>query len=396
MRIASTKSANYKKLESIELENDGLNTVRSKKPKKQSNFGFIKIQVIDTGIGISEEQSLKLFHQFSMGDAKISTKLGGTGLGLWASKKIIQEFGGDIQIESKLGCGCNVIVVFPAKIPEIIQNDEINESSIKYDTDKNKWSIFLLAENEMNRAVLEVALKALGCNCREFTNPQQACHQALMEPPRTRILILEGGVLYLSSIIKDLQLLYTHEPKIQKIPTFVILDDYQALINEFPFLNQPPYFIHRVPVYLDTLSFHVNALINPSRKKLITGEPAKILLVSSDPITNTILRNRIKVPLVEFVEKRSLEDAYAFYIVNQKDTKAIIYDADLKMDSEWISSIRNYELLNVLSEAQIFVIGSGDMKILSGQFSRLGILSFMEKPLKVKELNSKIASLYQT
>lgn len=59
------------------------------------------IQVIDTGIGISKEHQERLFKPFGQADKSISTKFGGTGLGLWISKMIVELMHGSIQLESE-------------------------------------------------------------------------------------------------------------------------------------------------------------------------------------------------------------------------------------------------------------------------------------------------------
>jgi PAS domain S-box-containing protein len=65
----------------------------------------IKISVIDTGIGLTEEQMAKLFQPFERLSAKNSA-IEGAGLGLSISKKLIETMNGKIGVESKIGDGC--------------------------------------------------------------------------------------------------------------------------------------------------------------------------------------------------------------------------------------------------------------------------------------------------
>jgi len=65
----------------------------------------LMFDIIDTGIGMTDEQQSKLFKPFSQGDSSVSRHFGGTGLGLAISRRLAKMLGGNICAESKLGEG---------------------------------------------------------------------------------------------------------------------------------------------------------------------------------------------------------------------------------------------------------------------------------------------------
>ena len=67
--------------------------------------GKMRMEVIDTGIGMTPDQQENLFKPFTQGDETVSRSFGGTGLGLTISRRLAKMLGGDIEVQSQLDRG---------------------------------------------------------------------------------------------------------------------------------------------------------------------------------------------------------------------------------------------------------------------------------------------------
>ena len=84
---------------------DGLVGVRL---EPVTEMGLVKLQIYDNGEGIPDDLRSRIFDPF------FTTKTqGGTGLGLAISKKIIEQAGGEISVESAAGQGTSFTVLLP-------------------------------------------------------------------------------------------------------------------------------------------------------------------------------------------------------------------------------------------------------------------------------------------
>jgi len=79
---------------------------------------WIVFRVTDTGIGLSSEQIVKLFQDFTQADASTTRKFGGTGLGLVLTRSFCQMMGGDVTAHSVSGAGSIFTIKLPAVVSE--------------------------------------------------------------------------------------------------------------------------------------------------------------------------------------------------------------------------------------------------------------------------------------
>ena len=150
---------------------------------------MLQVHVIDSGIGMTEEQVAKLFRPFSQVDTSASRKHGGTGLGLAISKRLASKLGGDITVTSKAGVGSTFTVVVatgPLKDIRFLEHPsetEISRSSARKESATTAIRLdcrVLLAEDGPdNRRLISFLLKKAGAEVTTAENGQIAYDLAL-------------------------------------------------------------------------------------------------------------------------------------------------------------------------------------------------------------------------
>lgn len=105
--ISYGKDFLFAPLDAVEIDH---RTVTSVTDAQMTKKLFLQYSVTDTGRGLAPEEITRLFQKFSQGSAKTYTQYGGSGLGLFISKKLCELHGGRIGVKSDgLGHGCTFV-----------------------------------------------------------------------------------------------------------------------------------------------------------------------------------------------------------------------------------------------------------------------------------------------
>ncbi|HEY8376539.1 MAG TPA: ATP-binding protein, partial [Nannocystis sp.] len=152
-----------------------LETRRLRSPSGDANQDWFEFAVADNGIGMSAEQTDRLFQTFYQGDSSTTRKYGGTGLGLAISRRFAQMMGGEIAVESAPGSGSTFRVRLPARVigaslpveegargpsaPPPGRAEEAPQAVLVIDDDPN---VYDLMERILSREGLEVYGAATG------------------------------------------------------------------------------------------------------------------------------------------------------------------------------------------------------------------------------------------
>lgn len=145
----------------IKFTEKGSVSIKLEKINSYNDYIVLRLNVIDTGIGISKEGKEKLFKEFSQANNYISRKYGGTGLGLAISKKLAEQMGGEIGVESNLNEGS--AFWFTIKVKASTQ-DQFLQSKKQPIIKKmeHKLEILVAEDNIINQKIVTANLKKMG------------------------------------------------------------------------------------------------------------------------------------------------------------------------------------------------------------------------------------------
>lgn len=91
----------------VKFTHEGSVVLSIKYQPKTAQSGVLYFSVKDSGIGISDSQHQQIFEPFTQEDGSITRQFGGTGLGLTICRQLVELLGGEIQLDSVKGKGCD-------------------------------------------------------------------------------------------------------------------------------------------------------------------------------------------------------------------------------------------------------------------------------------------------
>ena len=129
----------------------------------------LQMSVEDTGIGITDEQKVRLFQSFEQADAGTARKYGGTGLGLTISKHIVELMDGDMWVESETGIGSKfyftVLLKPGSDVRKHLLDEHVNWGNIR---------ILAVDDDPEIREFFSVVCNDLGVSCTLAVSGEEA------------------------------------------------------------------------------------------------------------------------------------------------------------------------------------------------------------------------------
>ncbi|KAL0483735.1 hypothetical protein AKO1_013998 [Acrasis kona] len=161
----------------------GVNITCTLLKAEQSNECTLEISVKDTGRGMASNEIEKLFNRFSQTTRHISDEYGGSGLGLYISKAVVDLMSGTITVISEPGKGSEFNVTFPVTLASTQPSPDVipQKTHVKVQSSRtrkgDRLRVLIAEDNKINQKVLLRMLSKSDCDCTAVSDGLQAIEE---------------------------------------------------------------------------------------------------------------------------------------------------------------------------------------------------------------------------
>ncbi|WP_164716551.1 response regulator [Paenibacillus whitsoniae] len=360
---------------------------------KMDNDVQLRVEVRDTGIGMTPEQLGKLFRGFSQADMSTTRKYGGTGLGLVISKNLVELMGGEMGVESELGRGScfyftvnfergfshvfsapiaphlqflRVLVVCEDEDMRLVLGRQLEQFQFVVSTQDSAASAFAHMDASDRYDLVIVDWMLQGENAHAFAEKVKLGYE---HPPHVIVLISAY-----------------HEADVQtKLPT-----SYVRKVLYYP-ISQSHLYNHIVDLFQEQLKVKkIGAQDESDGKKLSLLRHAEVLLVEDNEINQQVAQEILQEMGVQVdVAGNGVE---ALERVEAKRYDAILMDLQMPL-MDGIETTRRLRSGGITTP--IIAMTADAMQGVKGQVLEAGMDAYITKPFEAIQLYSVLQRMMQ-
>ena len=149
-------------------------TVRASVTDVRGTSCELRVEVVDTGIGITTAQMIDLFEPFHQGDSGMARRFGGTGLGLAIVRRLVRLLGGSVAVQSEPGAGSTFTILLPCEIAAAAPGRSTRPLPPQPFRHQRNLKILVAEDNAINRELAIQMLARLGLEVATVNNGHEA------------------------------------------------------------------------------------------------------------------------------------------------------------------------------------------------------------------------------
>ncbi len=365
----------------------------------------LAISVRDTGIGMPPDMLDKIFESFIQVDDSSRRQFEGTGLGLAISQRLVEQFNGRIDVESKLGEGSGFIIYLTLPVAEVEpanQKPLIDLSAIE------PLKALVVDDIELNRRILERRFTFHGHEIVSARSAEEAL--TILNDPVHRIVPFDVAFLDFQMPNMDgleLSAEIRRQPAHKNLPIIMLssvtgvgdLDGFKALTGAYA-LHKPA-----------TTANICGALQKALFKAISIEEPAKpvetqtddsalgngaTILVAEDSTTNQRLVRKMCEKL-GFIVQIAENGERAVQMYKQEKPSLVLMDWSMpKMNGiDATIAIREFEARKGAARSPIIGLSANAMAEHEQQGLSAGMDAYLTKPIRFKELREGLRAFVE-
>ena len=360
------------------------NEVMTKKYFNKSSLdnGILKIEVIDTGCGISEENLQKIFTKFSqIGDDVLQKNLG-TGLGLLIVKQLCNKLNGDVRVFSEENQGSTFVIALKC-------NTTIDQSTIE----TNQMAAMIVDDDKTNQEMVKKFLHKCGVHVTDIADDGLAALK----------IYRRRGPNFFTFVLMDLEMpVMNGKTSAMKIREFETQKGWNPVHLVIISGNYIPTEIDeclaengriRADFFFEK-PFKFDKCANWIKNYKYKLQKSKKVLIVDDNIFNLkILSDFLETINVNFSIVCNGMEALNYIKINASTTKLILMDAEIAiMDSFMVSNSIFLETKR-LPNIPIYGLSANDGDEFKKEMLTIGIKGLLLKPIKLYEVQDILNKL---
>ncbi len=353
---------------------------------KKAGEDRVRLEVRDTGIGLTEEEIAKLFRSFSQADGSTTRKYGGTGLGLTISKQLCELMGGKIWVESKKGIGSSFIFEIELK--------ELDKESSAYRQFEGK-KVLVVDDNETWQEILSAMLDSFGVIVDVAQSGKQAVEKLSKRCDEYDFILMDWNMPELDGIETTKKIKQT----CRNVPTVIMVSAFrQESIVKLAkgvginlFLQKPvnPSLMYNIlaGLFLDEVNFSLEQKKEESgaKKDITSLAGSKILLVEDNTTNQEIILGLLEESGINIDVANNGQEALAKY--TKGGYELILMDIQMPV-------MDGYEATKLIRDMDkkipIVALTANAMKEDVERTKQAGMDAHLNKPIEVDKLYSML------